>query len=288
MIGIDQKEVERHLPEDWLSDAEGLEAQLQEIVVSDAGEEEKRERRKALIDANQSLWARLKQTLMDVSHHKCWYCETKNLRNDNAVDHFRPKGKVQERKDHEGYWWLAFDWRNYRFCCTFCNSYRKRNGSRGGKAAHFPLVSEEARAMGPEDSIREELPKLLDPCAFADPTSLWFDPDGTVRPRPNEDEDARKRAEESIRRYHLDDPFLKEPRNHICGKVKGKLRRTHEDLTDIKDVRVRRRKLGEGIQDLKALIDPTAEYSMAAKCTLMGLRGKYIVDKQDLADLVLL
>lgn len=287
MITIRPEDVENQVSERWAAEAAALDTELQEIAESDAHEDKKTLRRD-IFKANQRLWAGLKQILMEVSHRKCWYCESKNLRADNAVDHFRPKGGVLERRDHEGYWWLAFDWKNYRFCCTFCNSHRQRNGSRGGKAAHFPLVSEDSRAMGPEDPIRREHPELLDPCDFADPLSLWFEEDGSVRPRPNQDEIVRQRAEHSIKRYHLDDPFLNEPRNHVCNQVKKRLKRTAEDLDDIGDPRVLRRKLGEGIQDLKELIDPTAEYSMAARCMLMGLRGKYEVDGQDLAELVLL
>src|SRR5260370_29254202 len=50
----------------------------------------------------------LKAELERLSDGKCWYCESREDRSDNPVDHFRPKGRVAECEDHEGYWWLAF------------------------------------------------------------------------------------------------------------------------------------------------------------------------------------
>ena len=105
MIFIDIDELERQLPEGWTGRAE---AALQ--AVSDAAPG--KDRSKALGD-HQQVWKELKGPLQALSHNKCWYCESKNLRSDNAVDHFRPKGNVRNVvPPHDGYWWLAFDWKN--------------------------------------------------------------------------------------------------------------------------------------------------------------------------------
>ncbi len=34
------------------------------------------------------------------------------------------RGSVLENSENEGYWWLAFDWKNYRYFCTWCNQRR--------------------------------------------------------------------------------------------------------------------------------------------------------------------
>ena len=43
------------------------------------------------INKRSKIWRDLKNALADLSHDKCWYCEVKQERSDNAVDHFRPK-----------------------------------------------------------------------------------------------------------------------------------------------------------------------------------------------------
>ena len=41
------------------------------------------------------VWRELKNNLSKISNKCCWYCESEIARNDNAVDHFRPKGTVK-------------------------------------------------------------------------------------------------------------------------------------------------------------------------------------------------
>ena len=45
------------------------------------------------------------------------------------VEHFRPKLEVKElykEQNREGYWWLAFDYHNFRVCGNVGN--RKKGG----------------------------------------------------------------------------------------------------------------------------------------------------------------
>jgi len=94
----------------------------------------KPEDRSKVINDHSHVWGLFKGALRTLSHGKCWYCEAIDARSDNAVDHYRPKGNVRGATPrHEGYWWLAFEWSNYRFSCTYCNSIRKSAGKTGGK-----------------------------------------------------------------------------------------------------------------------------------------------------------
>src|SRR5215470_5179753 len=100
------------------------ELQLDAAWISDAADAKKAVRdaapnqRSEVINAHQSVWKDLKEKLRTLSHGKCWYCESIDPRSDNAVDHYRPKGNVRgATPPHEGYWWLAFEWSNYRFSC---------------------------------------------------------------------------------------------------------------------------------------------------------------------------
>jgi uncharacterized protein (TIGR02646 family) len=180
------------------------------------------------INARAAIWQELKDALEELSYGKCWYCESKQDRSDNPVDHFRPKGKVAERPDHGGYWWLAFTWRNYRFSCTYCNSHRKdqKAGKRGGgKQDHFPLLDESTRAFD-EQGIDAELYCLLDPIRATDPRLLWFQQDGQVRPRYTKEQNKRncQRAEDSIKFYHLYHAKLEERRRLLFNDIEELVR----------------------------------------------------------------
>jgi len=100
------------------------------------------------VNAYGAVWRELKDALAELSHDKCWYCEMRQERSDNAVDHFRPKAV---------YRWLAFSLRNFRYACTFCNSRRTDAGTglTGGKGDHFPLEAGCARAESPGEEAQE-------------------------------------------------------------------------------------------------------------------------------------
>lgn len=116
-------------------------------------------------------------------HDKCAYCESPYKAVDaRNVEHFRPKGRVQEDPDHPGYWWLAAEWTNLFPSCPPCNQRRRQvlyeegltleeieERSRResevstGKANAFP-VRGSSRARRETDPLTGEDPLLLDPC----------------------------------------------------------------------------------------------------------------------------
>lgn len=152
-----------------------------------------------------AVWRELKDGLADLFNDKCWYCEVPVPRSDNAVDHFRPKGRVSDAaKEHSGYRWLAFDQSNFRYACTFCNSRRKDvdGGTAGGKADRFPLMVEEQRVYAP-GPVSGERPTLLDPCELADWRLLGCKKENGKPCPATEDAEPRGRAEISIEIYHL-------------------------------------------------------------------------------------
>lgn len=152
-----------------------------------------------------AVWRELKDGLASLLHDKCWYCESVVDRSDNAVDHFRPKGKVSDAANqHTGYRWLTFDESNFRYACTYCNSRRKdlENGTAGGKADRFPLVNEAQRvyAVG---AVAAEQPLLLDPCEISDWRLLGCHQENGQPCATSTDAVAKQRADVSIEIYHL-------------------------------------------------------------------------------------
>src|ERR1700730_11100098 len=96
------------IPQVWLDKVAALQAQLEGLPTADE--------RKAFINSKAAVWGEIKDKLLEMSHGKCWYSEAPDSVSDWHVDHFRPKGRAldEDKTPHEGYAWLAFDWKNYR------------------------------------------------------------------------------------------------------------------------------------------------------------------------------
>jgi hypothetical protein len=235
----------------------------------------KPEDRSKVIKDHDHVWKLFKDALHTLSHQKCWYCESIDVRSDNAVDHYRPKGNVRGATPrHGGYWWLAFEWSNYRFSCTYCNSIRKSAGKIGGKQDYFPLWDESKRARSDLDSIDDELPLLLDPTKVSDVRLLAFAEDGSVGPAvsPNQEREY-KGAEESKTRYHLMHPDIVEMRVVRLREVLRWVEEADKNLARyIKTKEPFALSTAENrLKDVMAAVAPGAPYSAAAKHLLAGM-----------------
>lgn len=191
------------LPENWLEKSQELTKAL--LAAPDA------QQRSEIIGQNQDHWRLVKPILAQLFNHKCWYTEAPQQGTDVDVDHYRPKKRVQETigevNPHNGYWWLAFQLDNYRYSCIVANRRRTdvETGTTGGKADHFPVLSEASRAMTPECDLEAEQPLLLDPLKITDVQLLVFKEDGEAMPRYSEKQHSRKflRADRSIIFYSI-------------------------------------------------------------------------------------
>jgi len=236
------------------------------------------EERIARINACASIWQELKTDLEKCSHHKCWYCESNQDRSDNHFDHFRPKGRVAECPDHKGYWWLALDWTNYRFSCTFCNSRRKdlEMGDSGGKWDYFPLLDESKRARTPSDDLDAEQPLLLDPTKASDPGLLWFDQNGFVVPKFAQQGHPflYQRADISIKLYHLNYYKTREKRkalyNDVLQLVKEGDKYFNRFANGDRDLAYA---LDQVLYRLRIMLNEDAEFSAATRSYLLGQRN---------------
>jgi hypothetical protein len=235
----------------------------------------KPEDRSKVINDHDDVWGLFKDALRSLSHGKCWYCESIDARSDNAVDHYRPKGNVKGAKPpHHGYWWLAFEWKNYRFSCTYCNSIRKSAKTVGGKQDYFPLWDETSRAQTELDSIDDELPLLLDPTKVTDVQLIAFSEDGGVGPAVDETNGREyKGAEESTLRYHLRHPTIVERRMERLRVVRQWIDDADRQLS--RYVRTKEpfalSTAETRLRDIRDAVSPEAEYSAAVKHLLAGL-----------------
>jgi hypothetical protein len=175
-------------PADWVAEADTVTGQLRTAADEAA--------RKAIIKANEGLWrdARIREWLRAQFNDKCWFSEARESVSAIHVDHFRPKGRIKEgvgSETYEGYWWLAFDWRNYRICGQLLNVK---------KGDLFPIC--EGQRCTPDDpvSLQLEAPILIDPLSDqARLISFEADEDGCrAIPAAGNDDQDRLRAERTI------------------------------------------------------------------------------------------
>jgi len=91
---------------------------------------------------------------------KCAFCEAKFVNDDAHVEHFRPKGKVDQYpsgpSSYPGYYWLAYEWSNLLLCKSTTNSSIKRN--------FFPLRGRVTRNLN-HLGTNIESSLLIDPAA---------------------------------------------------------------------------------------------------------------------------
>lgn len=117
-------DMERHKPsQKWLEKSDRLTKQL--IALHEAGDIVGRNE---LIEKNAKHWGELKKWLLNRSYNKCWFSEARDIYSHMDVEHFRPKIEVKDLSGmaRDGYWRLAFDYRNFRACGNVGN--RKKGG----------------------------------------------------------------------------------------------------------------------------------------------------------------
>lgn len=192
----------------WLSTSTTYLAELEKLNAADDTKG-----RNDFIDAHSAHWGQLKIWLKVLSKGKCWFSEVRELYSHYDVEHFRPKkiAKNSDGTDRDGYWWLAFDYTNYRLCGNVGN--RKKGG-------WFPL--RDGSICSTNDNPREESEEgyLLDPTDAEDVNLISFDPTGNAIPSPNISAWEKIRVDETIKRLKLNQHNeLAEARRKIWQKI---------------------------------------------------------------------
>jgi hypothetical protein len=165
----------------------------------------------------------LKDELLKLSDNKCWFSETTNSYSHYDVEHFRPKKEAKDLNDNDrdGYWWLAFDYHNYRICGNVGN--RKKGG-------WFPLREGSDVATYENSDLELEEIYLLDPINDYDVTLIAFDEEGKAIPVPTITDDWQKRrVEYSIEKLKLNEhPPLADERRKVWQKLSNEIKDYYE------------------------------------------------------------
>ncbi|MGB3225455.1 MAG: hypothetical protein WBB23_21885 [Desulforhopalus sp.] len=191
----------------WLKESKQLLDELKNLnmaaaTLSAAGQHEdavkKIKERNDFIDDHSGHWTKLKPWLFALSHGKCWFTEGRDICSHKDVEHFRPKKEAKDLtgSKRDGYWWLAFDYSNFRAAGNVPN--RKKGG-------WFPLNSSSACSTFDNQCEESEAPLLLDPIDPEDVNLIAFNEEGNVVPAPGISDWEKIRVEESIERYKLND-----------------------------------------------------------------------------------
>lgn len=244
----------------WLARSRQLVTELSALEA--AG---KREDRNALIDREKSHWDQLKPWLLTLSGGKCWFSEAREVYSHYDVEHFRPKKIAKGFGGYmrDGYWWLAFDYMNFRVCGNVGN--RKKGG-------WFPLKQGSLCSTYAVQCEESETPYLLDPIDDHDVSLIAFDEEGKAIPAPGISDWEQERVYETVKRMKLNEhTALAEERRKVWQKVS----RLIEDFTTAKarccsgSNPAVKAKLTEVQARLRELTKTTAELSAVARWCLL-------------------
>lgn len=245
----------------WLAKSTQLVADLAELDA--AG---KRDERNALIDANRDHWGALKEWLSALSGGKCWFSEVRDLYSHYDVEHFRPKkeSKALDAQVRDGYWWLAFDYTNFRVCGNVGN--RKKGG-------WFPLKDGSLSSTYASRCEESEARYLLDPVDNYDVTLIAFDEEGKAIPAPGTSAWEQARVMQTVKRLKLNqhEP-LAEERRKVWQKVNNLIRdfataKEHCRAGNNPGAHAKLRDVGLRVREMA---DPKAELSAVARwCVLL-------------------
>lgn len=192
----------------WLQRSQEYATRLEEL-----NQEGNIEARNQFIDDHAAHWGELKLWLRVLSLGKCWFSEVKELYSHYDVEHFRPKKEAKELDGtkRDGYWWLAFDYTNYRLCGNVGN--RKKGG-------WFPLQAGSLVSTFTNQCEESEAAYFLDPTDLADINLIAFDEEGNVIAAPGASEWEEQRVAETIKRLKLNEhEALPEERRAIWQKM---------------------------------------------------------------------
>ncbi|TDU23893.1 uncharacterized protein (TIGR02646 family) [Chromohalobacter marismortui] len=225
----------------------------------------KRGERNALIDANSAHWGILKEWLLALSAGKCWFSEVRELYSHYDVEHFRPKKEARtlDGSKRDGYWWLAFDYMNFRACGNVGN--RKKGG-------WFPLKDGSLCSTYDEPCEESETRYLIDPIDDDDVGLIAFDEEGKIIPVPDISLWEQERVTETVKRLKLNEHVaLAEARRKVWQKLdlliedfqaaKYRCRTGNNPAAKAKLTEVRGR--------IREMTNPTAELSSVARWCLL-------------------
>ncbi len=197
----------------------------------------------------------VKDELRRIQHNKCCFSEAKFVRDDAHVEHFRPKGRIDDwpkgNTYYPGYYWLAYEWSNLFLCKSTTNSSNKRN--------YFPLEDNSKRNRSHHDT-NAEVALLVDPSEDEPRDHIKFKGDEPIA--------LTLKGKTTIELLQLRNPDLEEARRTKLGYLSGL--RLAIDLLLVSGMDKNDPQIIDLIANLKYAVRPEAEFSSMAIDFLSG------------------
>lgn len=244
----------------WLDKSSQLNQEMKKLNAKNRIEE-----RNELIDNNRDHWSELMPWLSAISFGKCWFTEARDVASHMDIEHFRPKkiAKDLNGTERDGYWWLAFDYKNYRFAGNVPN--RKKGG-------WFPLHKESRCSCFDEPCEESEAHYLLDPTKLGDVSLLAFDEEGHTIPAPEiTDSWELDRVKVSVKHLKLDEhDALPEARRDVWQKTSRTIRSFLNAKSKYKPGNIAAKAImEEKARTIHEMTRPNAEFSSVSRfCVL--------------------
>jgi hypothetical protein len=238
----------------WLAESVRLVGELAKLDATGQIED-----RNKLIDKYGGHWGKLKPWLLSLSGGKCWFTEARDIASHLDVEHFRPKKAARNVKgpERDGYWWLAFDYTNFRIAGTVPN--RK-------KGAWFPLRFGSPCSTFTHRREGDEVPHFLDPTNAHDVTLLAFDEEGKAVPAPGIPRWDYVRVRRTVDRLKLSEhQALSEERRKVWQSTTKLINKYIQALADARTSAAARERVKAAARDIVCLTKPEAELSAVAK-----------------------
>lgn len=239
------------IPKKWIDKLNELKDKMDALETVDE--------RKAFIDEHYGVWKKIRNELLAMSFHKCWYSEATNPVSDWHIDHFRPEKRISDDDGkYDGYYWLAFDWTNYRVSGAILN--RKKSDT-------FPLAPGCERATWDNRDLNQEIYMILDPADKQDPYLLIYDEEGLPKPINPQDPRIVERVRVTKELLKLDDDDLVRERKdkwlEIAGDIEEIIEAVPADYANCQ--KDHHRRVDRLHEKLKAKLAPDAAYASTAR-----------------------
>lgn len=224
------------------------------------------------IDKNDGQWTKIKNELKRLSFGKCWFSESRDVYSHYHVEHFRPKKRVinLDNSKRIGYWWLAFNFQNYRLCGSVGNT----------KKGNYFAVKRNI-AFTHTDPIEDEVIYFLDPTNLRDCSLLAFDENGEAYSRNTDSKSFDyERVEYTIDRMDLNYDSLKTARKIKWKDIYNLILEIDQLICDynFNQSNSNKTKLEEKYKLMLKNIAPCSEFSSTAKACLKASGRDWAID----------
>jgi hypothetical protein len=248
--------------EDWKAWIEKSTSLVERLAELDAAGE--RDERNALIERNSGHWGKLKPWLLHLSHGKCWFTEARDIASHPEVEHFRPKKSARNIKgpERDGYWWLAFDYMNFRIAGNVPN--RK-------KGVWFPIRYGSRRSTYRRRCEGDEVIHFLDPTNAYDVGLIAFDEEGRAIPTPGISRWEHVRARRTIDLLKLSEhQALADERRKVWQRATVLINAFEQARRNAAHSAAEKERARASANDLKRMMAADAELSAVARwCVLL-------------------